>query len=275
MVEALGTLSARPPTPPRTTTQVPSIDEKGRPEEHQTVFQTPGDSSFSTNGSTGALSSRRSKRVNFSPWTKYIKPPTFNSANSKSHSDLKVLPPSNECKPSKSILKTTHSPVPVSFSDVAPYNPDSFAMLLEPATQQLAGESLSSRLDAYMQLLGALKAYEGFPGAQEIEGKLGLITQFIQRDVSRDLENGGPLDTNIVIHALKLSIALVWHPDISGHLSDEFKIFLVDRSINCLQNAKVPKSILTHHMHILSTQNFNAKVMSNARLTRLLAVLHE
>jgi hypothetical protein len=69
MVEALGTLSARPPTPPRTTTQVPSIDEKGRPEEHQTVFQTPGDSSFSTNGSTGALSSRRSKRVNFSPWT--------------------------------------------------------------------------------------------------------------------------------------------------------------------------------------------------------------
>lgn len=148
-------------------------------------------------------------------------------------------------------------------------------MLLESITQQLAGESMSSRQDAYMQFLGALKAYEGLPGEQEISGRLGQITQFIQRDISRDLENGGPLDINLVIYALKLAITFIWHPQISTHLPDDFRIFLVEHSISCLQDAKVPKSVLVHYMHVLSSQNFNSKIMTNARLIRLIAALHD
>jgi hypothetical protein len=148
-------------------------------------------------------------------------------------------------------------------------------MLLESVIQQLAGESMSSRLDAYMQFFGALRTYDGLPAGQEIAEKLNLITEFIQRDVSRDLATAKPHDINLVNQALKLSAAFVWHPQISTKLSDEFKIFLLDHSMACLQEAKAPKSVLTHYMSILSTQNFGPKVMTNARVNRLLLVLQD
>lgn len=126
-----------------------------------------------------------------------------------------------------------------------------------------------------MQFFGALMAYEGVPGEREMSGKLGLISQFIQRDLSRNPESNGPLDTNLVTQALKLSAALVWYHEISAQLPDDFKIFLVDHSIGCVQDDKLPKSILMHWMSILATQNFTAKIMTNARITRLLTVLRD
>lgn len=250
-------------------------DEKDRTAEDSPVtLQTPGASPFSTNGSAGHPSTRQSKRVNFSPWTRYIKPPSFSSTPLNSKPDLKTLPPSNECKPSKSILKATNTNALINTVNDDPLTPESFMMLLESITQQLAGESATTRLDAYMHFFGALRTYEGVPDQQEISGKLGLITQFIQRDVTRNLENGGPVDINLVCQALKLSAALSWHIETSPQLSDDFKIFLVDHSIDCLQDAKVPKSVLTHCMSILSTQEFGPKIMSNARLIRLLTALH-
>jgi hypothetical protein len=148
-------------------------------------------------------------------------------------------------------------------------------MLLESVIQQLAGESMSSRLDAYMQFFGALRTYDGLPAGQEIAEKLNLITEFIQRDVSRDLTDGLPLDTNLANQALKLSAAFVWHAQISTQLSEEFKVFLIDHSITCLHEAKAPKSVLTHYMSILSTQNFGPKIMTTSRVTRLLTVLQD
>ncbi|PLN82646.1 Rap1-interacting factor 1 N terminal-domain-containing protein [Aspergillus taichungensis] len=271
MVEVLGPLPARPPTPPRTSRDLLDND---RAEDSPAAVQTPRDSSLHTSISTGVPSSRQSKRVNFSPWTKYIKPPMFTNSNTKLKPEVKSLPPSNECKPAKSILKATNSPVPVPSSNVENYTPESFAMLLESITQALAGDAISSRLDAYMQFFGALRAYEDLPGEKDIADKLALVTQFIQRDVTKDLDIGGPGNTNLVIQALKLSAALVWHPSISMQLPDDFKIFLVDHALNSLQEAKLPKSVLTHYMSILSTQNFNARIVTNARIVRLLTILH-
>ncbi|KAL1964593.1 hypothetical protein VTN77DRAFT_6767 [Rasamsonia byssochlamydoides] len=273
MVEVLSALPARPPTPPKTSSHAFFDGEVDGAQGRPGLLNTPGDSPSSTNESTGLRSAGRTKRVNFSPWTNYIKPPTFSNSTSASKTGLRSLPPSNECKPSKSILKTTNNTVSPSPSNEAPQTTESLAMLLESVTQQLAGESLSSRLDAYIHLLGALKAYEGVPEEQAMIGKLGLMTQFIQRDVCRDLEKGGPLETNLVIHALKLTIFLIWNQALSVQLSDDFRNFIVDQSINSLQDAKVPKSVLTHYMHILSTQNFPAKIMTNSRLSRILSVL--
>ncbi|PKX92903.1 putative telomere length regulator protein (Rif1) [Aspergillus novofumigatus IBT 16806] len=273
MVEVVGPLSARPPTPPRTGSRI--LSEKDRTEDSPIVVQTPVDSPFAADSSVGAPSTRQSKRVNFSPWTKYIKPPSFTNSALRLKSDLKELPPSNERKPTKSILKTTNAHPPIDTTDAAPCTPESFAMLLESITQQLAGESISSRLDAYMQFFGALRAYEGLPSEQEIGQKLGLITQFIQRDLSTDLGDGVPLGTNLVIQALKLAAALSWNIEIAAQLPDEFKIFLVEHSINALESAKAPKSVLTHYMSILSTQNFHSKIMTNARIIRLLTVLED
>ncbi|GAD98472.1 hypothetical protein NFIA_107330 [Paecilomyces variotii No. 5] len=277
MVEVLNGLHARPPTPPRTVSHsLTPHGERDRVQGQQALLETPGDSPASANGSTLRSSSRHSKRVNFSPWTNYIRPPAFDSSTtSKSAAELKALRPSNELKPSKSILKITSANVPVEPSNTTPQTAESLAMLVESVTQQLAGESPTSRLDAYMHLLGALKAYEGVPGEQELAGKLGLITQFIQRDICRDLTEAGPLDINLTIHALKLSITLIWSQSLTAQLSDDFKTFIVDHSITCLQDAKMPKSVLNHYMLVLSTQNFHSKVMNNARLCRVLFVLRD
>ncbi|KAL4946645.1 Rap1-interacting factor 1 N terminal-domain-containing protein [Aspergillus oleicola] len=268
MVDVLGPLSARPPTPPRTASRM--LSENDRTEESPAPIHTPNESPFLQNGSTGAPSSRQSKRVNFSPWPKFIKPPSFTNSNTKS----KVLLPSNEQKPTKSILKATNSPGPVGVVGVISYTPETFAMLLESVTQQLAGDSTSSRIDAYMQFFGALRAYEKLPTEEEILRKLGLISQFIQRDLSRDLEKGGPLDTNLVIQALKLSVVLVWHPQISPQLPDDFKLFLVEHSISCLEDGKLPKSVMTHYLTVLSTQKFPTRIITNVRATRILEMLH-
>ncbi|KAF9895359.1 hypothetical protein FE257_000263 [Aspergillus nanangensis] len=259
MVEVFGPLSARPPTPPRTTPR--TLSEKDRLENPSIVAQTP----LSANIPNGAPSSRQSKRVNFSPWNKFEASP---------EPELKVPPP-YECKPAKSILKATSSPAAVTSSSLLSHTPESFAMLLESLTQQLAGESLSSRVDAYMQFFGALRTYDNLPAEREIVDKLGLITQFIQRDVSKGFENSEPLQTNLVVQALKLASALLWQNDIAPYIPEDFKVFLVDHSLNSLQDEKVPKTVLSHYMSILSSQNVHARFMTTARQTRLLTLLHD
>ncbi|KAL5362068.1 Rap1-interacting factor 1 N terminal-domain-containing protein [Aspergillus floccosus] len=271
MVEVLGPLSARPPTPPRTTSR--SLSEKENIQESPVVAQTPRDNPLSTSLPNGASSNRQSKRVNFSPWTRYIKPPSFTDPAATPESELKALPPSNECKPAKSILKQTSSPVATNSPTVVRHTPESFAMLLESITQQLAGESLSSRLDAYMQFFGALRAYDNLPTGTEIVDRLGPITQFIQRDVGRGFSSGEPLQSSLVVQALKLANSLLWASDVAPHLTDEFKGFLIEQSINGLQDVKVPKSLLVHYLSILTAPNLHSKVMTQSRLARLLPLL--
>ncbi|KAL4885523.1 Rap1-interacting factor 1 N terminal-domain-containing protein [Aspergillus karnatakaensis] len=255
MVDVLAPLSARPPTPPRTASRM--LSEKNRTEDSPVTVQTPVDSPFQHNNSTGAPSSRQSKRVNFSPWPNFIKAPSFTNTKSK------ALLPSNDRKPSRSILKATSSPAPVGSVDIISYTPETFTMLLESITKQLAGESISSRIDAYMQFF-----------EEEIVRKLGLISQFIQRDINRDITKDNPLDTNLIIQALKLSVVLVWHPQIAPQLPDEFKLFLVEHSISCLENGDLPKSVMTHYLSVLSTQKFQTKIITASRITRLLEMLH-
>ncbi|OXV07381.1 hypothetical protein Egran_04858 [Elaphomyces granulatus] len=277
MVEVLSTFPTRPPTPPRASSHVFLHGDSDRALDSQPFLHTPDDSPPSTNGSVNARSGERSKRVNFSPWTKYIKAPSFPSSSLPGKAELRTLPRSKQCKPSKSILKPSNSPLPSSLlASGHPLTAESFAMLLKSITQQLAGESLSSRLDAYMHLLGALKAYEGLPQEQALSGNLGLLTQFIQRDICRDLiENHGPLEVNLVIHALKLAIVFVWDSSLSPQLSDDFRSFIMDKSVNCLQEVRVPKSVLIHYMHLLSTQNFSPKIMTNGRVARILSALSD
>ncbi|CAG8926126.1 unnamed protein product [Penicillium salamii] len=261
-------LSARPPTPPRTAPR--AVIDENQIASPLTV-STPKASPFASLETGPETSSRSSKRVNFSPWPKYIKPPTFASA-SQPASDIKNIP-STDSKPAKSILKTSQLPIPVWSPNVDTFTAESLAMLLESVIQQLAGESTTSRLDAYMQFFGALRTYDGIPAGQEVGDKLNLITDFIQRDVNRDLTNAEIQDTNLANQALKLTVAFIWHPQISTKIPDDFKTFVVDHSITTLLESKAPKSVLTHYMSIISTQNFSPKIMTHARVTRLLTVL--
>lgn len=277
MVEILTPLPARPPTPPRPGSRV----DQDRPES-PVAAQTPGEPSKLD--SRAPPSSRSSKRVTFSPCINYTtldttaQSPQFakksKGLKTKESSNVKS-PLSTANRPFKSILKETSSPIPVWSPNVDTFTTESLAMLLESVIQQLAGDSIPSRLDAYMQFFGALRTYEGLPTGKDIADKLGLITDFIQRDVSRNLVDSAPLDTNLANQALKLCAAFVWHDVISKLLTDDFKVFLVEHAITCLQEAKVPKSVLTHYMSILTTQNLGPKVMTGARVTRILIALQD
>ncbi|KAJ5532465.1 hypothetical protein N7494_009017 [Penicillium frequentans] len=270
MVEMLGPLPARPPTPPRPGSRIDQ-DETDTPS--QNITETPQTANFSR----APPSSRASKRVTWSPWLHTtIDLPSGPLTNLRpNESPFKLKEPKPRDSPYKSILKESNSPIPVWSPKFDPFTSDSFAMLLESVIQQLAGESITSRLDAYMQFFNALRTYDSLPTAKDITEKMSLITDFIQRDVNRDLSSGAPLDINLANQALKLSAALVWHSGVSPMLPEEFKVFLVEHSTTCLQDAKVPKSVLTHYMSILSAQNFGPRVMTNARVIRLLTALEE
>lgn len=276
MVEILGPLPARPPTPPRPGSR---IDQNNPQSPHP--LQTPGASSQTADASRAPPSSHGSKRVNFSPWL-YTVIGSPKSQPASKPNDAKPItnttfhsPQGGEGRPFKSILKETSSPIPVWSPNVNKYTTESFDMLLESVAQQLAGKSVSSRLDAYINFFGALRTYDGLLRGNEIGEKLGLITDFIQRDVTRDLVNGTPMDTTLANQALKLAAAFIWQSDISAQLSEDFKIFLVEHAITSLQETKGAKSVLTHYLSILSTQNFSAKIMTTSRVSRLLTALQD
>ncbi|QGA20322.1 hypothetical protein EYB26_008024 [Talaromyces marneffei] len=268
MVEVLGAYPARPPTPPKASHSF-ALRDAGIVSNRPNMLNTPGESPSST--AESAILRSNNKKVNFSPITSYIKPPTFSSRASMSSNEVRPIPPSNECKPAKSILKTTTADmVPIEESQ-----PQSFGVLLESTTQQLAGESLSSRVDAYMQLLGALKAYDNISEQEDMSSKVGILLQFVQRDISRDLGKGDVVETNLVTNALKLGIYIIWSQQLASQIPDDFKIFIIDHALSVLQEGKFSKAILNHYVHILYTQNFSAKVMTNSRITRVLAVLND
>ncbi|OKL56528.1 hypothetical protein UA08_08259 [Talaromyces atroroseus] len=264
--------TARPPTPPKASHGLLKRDGEPLP-GRSNMLGTPGESPASTAESRVL---RSNKKVNFSPITSYIKPPSFSNHTSISAPEIRSLPPSNECKPTKSILKATSTTLLT--GDMAlteESQPQSFAILLDSATQQLGGESLSSRVDAYMQLLGALKAYENIPEQDALASKLVSLLQSVQRDITRDLGKGDLVEMNLVINALKLGLYIIWSDDLASQIPDDFKIFIIDQSLSVLQEGKLPKSILNHYIHILYTQNFSQKTMTNSRVTRILAVLND
>ncbi|KAJ5731381.1 uncharacterized protein N7483_005889 [Penicillium malachiteum] len=271
MVEILGPLPARPPTPPRPGSRI---------DESETEIETPNQTLAATpqtvNSTRVAPSSRGSKQVGWSPYlcTTIELPDPLKPV--PKDSPFMRKDPKPWASPFKSILKESNSPIPVFAPQQVDItsNSESLTMLLESVIQQLAGESITSRRDAYMQFFNTLRTYDRLPSTKAIAEKLSLITSFIQRDVSRDSVNG-PVDTNVANQALKLANAFVWHSDVASQLSEDFKVFLVDHGTTSLYEVKAPKSVLTHYMSILSSQNFGPRVMTNARIIRLLTALQD
>jgi len=135
--------------------------------------------------------------------------------------------------------------------------------MLESVVQQLAGQSRDHRLDAYIALIGPLKAYEDIPDIHALQGKLGLLTQFIQRDVVAVTASTGASDTVLITQALKMLMALMRIPSAAQKLNQEFCAFIVDRSIDVLEDGKLPKAVVNHHLYLLGQQDFSRKVMTS------------
>jgi len=277
VARGLATLPTRPPTPPRGPyihRNRSSISEASSHFTGPASEDTPYSSSSSSVEDTQPVG-RVQKRVGFSPWTEYHKAPLI-CGNKTDENHFKRLPPSRERRTSytRSILKPFARSITSNLSAGGlAHNYESVAAMLESVVQQLAGKSRSSRLDAYLVLSDTLKAYEGVPDRKAIADKMGLLIQFIRRDMCATTPDSGVVDTVMVIQTLKVLTILIWTPELSDYLSDDFRSFVMDRSIYVLEDQQAPKVIVTHHMHLLATQKFKSRIMTTERANRLITGL--
>lgn len=276
---ALATLPTRPPTPPKESI----INKTSKPLNdaglvtsitHRAALDTPDESPSSSADYFTNNSDKTLKRVGFSPWNKYHQPLSSSKRVASPDGIIKPLPPSKEPKSLKSILKPFDRPIPTDPSGTIHQGPaDNFPAMLDSVTQQLAGTSRGSRLDAYMTLIGCLKAYENVPDPQAMADKMDLLAQFIRRDFCAQVPETGNVDSTLATQALKLLTIFLWTPSLADLLPDDFRASIVDKSILMLEDHDMPKMIVNHYMHLMATQKFRSKTMTHDRVNRLLTAL--
>lgn len=280
----LASFATRPPTPPKESIQKAT---SLHPENEQflstthdilldTLLNTPEESPCSSAEYFAGPSEKLSKRVGFSPWPKYHKPLGNGSQNSSWTAQIRALPPSRDCKSSKSILKPSIEPVyPASMGDLPTLDQScSLSAMLDSALRHLASPSRNSRIDAYTALLGCLSAYDEIPEVHALAENLPMLTKFFHRDMVSVNEETGSLDTHLVAQAVKLLTFFLATPEISELLPDDFCSFVIEQSIVSLEDQRIPKIVINHYMLLLAKQRFAPKHTTSDRMNRLITALH-
>ena len=282
-------LPTRPPTPPKDISKavqdaISYLDDSNEVERalkgsrpSNKSSDTPPQHSPSPSQELAA-GSNPSKKVGFTPNPTYHQIALAGQQSSPSALLQKSIPLRRDVKPLKSILKQSNIPPPLTPDDLetrlntfSPLIPGSFGKMLHSVIQQLAGQSVSSRLDAYLALNGALKAYEGIPDVDAMVAKMSLLMQFITRDMAWK-NTSGTLDVNIVTQALKLTAAILYDQKLSASLDDDFRTFLIDRSIAVLEQPEMPKAVVKTHLYLLAQQRFSS-AMTAGRADRIISAL--
>ena len=275
----LASLAARPPTPPKKNIgpeaeMVPDSVQLSYP-ALVTLLNTPEDSPSSSAEHFGGSSEKINKRVDFSPWTEYHKHPSNIGFINGLNDQIRTLPPSRDCRSSKSILKIK--------PDIRPIIPMEELMnlsqegdisnMLEATLRHLESSNRNSRLDAYSTLLGCLSAYGNVPEQEGLAGRLPNLVEFIRRDIGARQEDGGALDTQLASQALKLLIYFVTTPWLSKALPEDFCALVLEESILALEDRNMPKIMVTHYMQLLIQENFASQHLNSNRVNRLLVAL--
>jgi hypothetical protein len=282
-------LPARPPTPPREIAKaiddaISFLDDSNEIEQLASKF---GLESRNVNASEATPSSSQdttapsalTKKVGFSPNPVYFKISRPDQSSSSAVRLFKRSPSTaKDAKPLKSILKSSFAPPPSpedlesKLSYFSPAEPGSFAKMLQSVCLQLAASSRTERLDAYLALNGTLQAYENVPDATAMLQKMRLLMQFLSRDIAwKDATD--KLDTQMVTQALRLTMTILYSQELSEGLDDDFRHFLIDRSINVLEQTEMPKQIIKSHMCLLYQQRFRSPAMNSGRADRILTAL--
>lgn len=277
IAERLATLTARPPTPPKENIDKLMFTSSGPIWDIANItnripLDTPNESPSSSAGSV----EKGSKKVGFSPWLKYHKPVSVGGQSPASDGDLRRLPPSRHCKSSTSILKPSANIVTSSpMGDATSLDGSNFPEMIQSILALLRSPSRISRLDAYSALLGSLSAYDDLPEGNALAENLQEFTGCIRRDVCSKHGEKGTLDTQLATQSLKLLTIFLCTPMIADLLPDDFRKYVLDKSISSLENAELPKIVVNHYMQILAKQNFSRKHMTIERANRILMVMRD
>lgn len=264
----------RPPTPPRESS-AKLLDESillnnaidGR------LLDTPDESPSSSAELSKDTLERAGKKVGFSGWTKYHKPPDARSKGYDSD-DLRPLPPSRDCKSTKSILKCPASNASTETSnDHRAWDNSSFPAMLRSASLHLASDDRASRLDAYSTLVACLSTYEDLPDPQALVNKIPEFTGYIRRDVAASMGEDNSPDTQLITQALKLLTTFLLPPKTATALPEDFCIAITERSLSSIESDSSPKIVVCSYMHLLERQRFPLKIMTQDRVIRILRAL--
>ncbi|KAL6716476.1 hypothetical protein ACLMJK_006043 [Lecanora helva] len=275
--QGLAPLSARPPTPPKenTTKHVDVGDAKLLPGlANSSLLDTPDESPSSSAEYPKTSVEKAQKKVGFSGWDKFHRFPLDGSKDSDSDGSIKRLPPSKECKSFKSILKSRKdNAISYSFDEPSAFDQTNPVAMLRSTVRQLATDSRSSRIDAYVTLLGCLGAYDDIPDTADLRQQVIDLTTYIRRDISATIGLDGSLDTQIVTQVLKVLAVLICTPTMTKLLPEDFCSFIVECSINRLEDPGLPKILISHYMFLLEKQRFSARIISADRAGRILTAL--
>lgn len=141
--------------------------------------------------------------------------------------------------------------------------------MMESVVQQLAADERTISVDAYQTLAKVIRQYDDIPDEAILKSKVTTILRYIRRDMLRPIDEIA--DTNLITQALKVLVIFVWNPEYSSFLTDEYRLFILDRSILVISEHTAPKSVIIHYLHLLATQTFRPiLVTSNNRILRLL-----
>ncbi|OBT50718.1 hypothetical protein VE04_09814, partial [Pseudogymnoascus sp. 24MN13] len=273
---SLENLPPRPPTPPRDSEPVTAAAaaEPRRP----TTSPHPSSAESTTTPSISTPSDRSLKKVGWSIVDE--EEGVLNLSSSRlSNQILRSLPPSSDQKPPKSILKPYNgSTIPLNRTSLSfdnkstePITDVGFAIMLESVAKQLAGGDRMSRVDAYMSLSGVLKATGNLPDPRALRDKMGLLAQFVQRDMTAQLPSGAA-DTVLINNALILLASLFWKTE---PMPTDFSVFVLEHAIATFEDPQVSKDVAKHLMFVVGQQNFPPKIMTHERPARVLKATHE
>ncbi|RMZ87979.1 hypothetical protein DV736_g4795, partial [Chaetothyriales sp. CBS 134916] len=198
---------------------------------------------------------------------------------SSSHQPLEVkpLPPSRECQSSKRpILKVkAQGEQGVGKMDGPVQATESLNEAMESVAQQLCSDDKTVLVDAYQTLASTMRACDELPDEAVMKSKLNSLTKHIRMHLSTSQKcSPSPMDSSLITSALKVAVILVWSPDVSPLLNDDFRLFLADRAIQVIVDHTAPKNVVMHYLHLLATQDFRSSIMtSNQRAARLIEAL--
>ncbi|KAF2468541.1 uncharacterized protein BDR25DRAFT_344263 [Lindgomyces ingoldianus] len=281
------TFSVRPPTPPKDLDKevneaLEFLDDPfgtklllNRISTSKSHLSTPAQSPSSETANSTNSSSRK-KRVNFEiptctlPATS-LAPHHWTPLHS---SPLRPLPQTRVSRPLKSILKA-HDPAstpPTTDEGSVAHKFETLADMLESMVKMLAQGSRSSKLDAYITLQRTMQAYEKVPDIQSLTIKMGLLSQFIRRDMQAMSMTGSGPDSQLIGQAIKFLMVLVRIADLKTAMDDGFCSFIVERCIQVAADASMPKTIINTHLALLMQQNFRPKIMTTVRVEKILDV---
>ncbi|KAI0020093.1 Rap1-interacting factor 1 N terminal-domain-containing protein [Xylariomycetidae sp. FL0641] len=271
-------LPARPPTPPRENQNEthPKQLHACPPLNARISLHTPPGYSPDSSASTTRGSRRSRKKVEFTVQAEYVDAPDKENVP-KQFTPVSAPSSRDSSRPIKSILKPSSSPNPPNPLDPSSDSDGktryaSLATMLESTIQQLAGADRDPKIDAYTMLSRALTASNNLPDRIALHGKMGLLLQFIQRDVAAKGANGG-IDSSLVKHALTLLVTFLVHKGFAA-LPTDSGIFIIDHCIRSFEDPSIPKDVVRHLMKVVAVQDFPPRVMTADRVGRLVASLH-